>query len=79
MGKLIGMNDTISMSLTLWEWQRLVINLRAVGWNIKENDEIGSRTCLEFADKICRQMEKLDFSANEKLVDKINEQSKITN
>ena len=72
MKKPIGMNDRITMSLTLWEWQRLVINLRAIGWRIKVNDDIGSRTCLEFAEKISRQMEKLDFSANEKLVDKIN-------
>ena len=72
MKKPIGMNDRITMSLTLWEWLRLVINLQAIGWSFKENDDIRSRTCLEFAEKISRQMKKLDFSANEKLVDKIN-------
>jgi len=72
MSKIIGMNDRISISLTLWDWQRLLINLRAIGWSIKQNDDIGSRACLEFADKIFRQMEKLDFSANEKLVDSMS-------
>lgn len=76
MGKIIGMNDKVAISFTLFEWHRLLISLRVGGWGLKESDEISSRILLEFDKKIRDCLSKLDFSANERLVDEINKKVK---
>ena len=76
MKKPIGMNDRITMSFTLFEWTRLRISLHVAGFSLKESDEISSRTLIEFYKKIGNNLSKLDFSANERLVDEINKKVK---
>lgn len=68
--KPIGMNDYVSVSLPLFEWNLIKSGLLIE--SLEAKDEFRRKNAKRQHDAIAEQLLKLDFSANEKIVDKIN-------
>lgn len=70
---MISMNDKIKIEMTLTRWHvlRSALVIRAYDAG-NEGDENGKRITLGLVADIDKQLQSLDFSENEKLVDDIN-------
>lgn len=69
---MITMNDIISIKMTLTQAILLRSLLYTTAYDLKESEPRTSQMLSEFEALIQKQLNKLDFSENEKLVDRIN-------
>lgn len=71
------MNDIINIKMTLTQATLLRSLLYTTAYDLKESDPKTSQMLSDYEALIQKQLNKLDFSENEKLVDRIN--AKIVN
>lgn len=69
---MITMNDIISIKMTLTKAHLLRSLLYTTSFDLKESDPQTSKMLSKFEKLIKDQLDKLDFSENERLVDEIN-------
>ena len=69
---MITMNDVISIKMPLIKATLLRSLLFSTALELKESDPQTSKMLSDFESLIQSQLEQLDFSENEKLVDEIN-------
>ena len=68
--KPIGMNDIVTVSLPLFEWKLIKTSLLIE--SVEAENECRRMSAKRQHDAIAKQLLKLDFATNEKIVDKIN-------
>lgn len=66
------MNDIINIKMTLTQATLLRSLLYTTAYDLKESDPKTSQRLSDYEALIQKQLNKLDFSENEKLVDRIN-------
>lgn len=66
------MNDIINIKMTLTQATLLRSLLYTTAYDLKESDPKTSQMLSDYEALIQKQLNKLDFSENEKLVDRIN-------
>lgn len=66
------MNDIINIKMTLTQATLLRSLLYTTAYDLKESDPKTSQMLSDYETLIQKQLNKLDFSENEKLVDRIN-------
>lgn len=66
------MNDIINIKMTLTQVTLLRSLLYTTAYDLKESDPKTSQMLSDYEVLIQKQLNKLDFSENEKLVDRIN-------
>lgn len=66
------MNDIINIKMTLTQATLLRSLLYTMAYDLKESDPKTSQMLSDYEVLIQKQLNKLDFSENEKLVDRIN-------
>lgn len=66
------MNDIINIKMTLTQATLLRSLLYTTAYDLKESDPKTSQMLSDYEVLIQKQLNKLDFSENEKLVDRIN-------
>jgi hypothetical protein len=69
---MITMNDKVSIEMTLTQATLLRSLLFTTAYELKKSEPRTSQMLSEFEALIQKQLNKLDFSENEKLVDRIN-------
>ena len=69
---MITMNDVISIKMTLTKATLLRSLLYTTSYDLKESDPQTSKMLSDYEKMIHDQLDKLDFSENERLVDEIN-------
>lgn len=69
---MISMNDIVSIKMTLTKATILRSVLFTAAYDLREIDPEESKRLSEFEKLIQSQLDQLDFSENEKLVDDIN-------
>lgn len=69
---MITMNDVISIKMSLTKAYLLCSLLYTTSFDLKESDPQTSKMLSKFEKLIQDQLDKLDFSENERLVDEIN-------
>lgn len=69
---MVTMNDVISIKMTLTKATLLRSLLYTTAYELKESDPQTSKMLSDYEKLIQDQLDKLDFTENERLVDEIN-------
>lgn len=67
------MNDTVSIKMTLTQAHLLASVLSTASYDVKDIDKEESERLKKFGQMVKGQLDKLDYSENERLVDKAND------
>lgn len=70
---MISMNDTVSIKMTLTQAHLLASVLSTASYDVKDIDKEESERLKKFGQMVKGQLDKLDYSENERLVDKAND------